>query len=662
MKKKTFAVFMSLLLFPSLVSLGDSFESRTISLMTSNPFSSHMIVNWTETQKILPLDGTSNDCFGYSVVLSGETALIGAYRDDDNGVDSGSVYVFVHSGSSWAQQTKLLASDGEAGDLFGSCVSLSGDTALIGAVGDDDNGVDSGSAYVFIRSGSSWTQQAKLLASDGEAGDMFGWSLSLSEETILIGALNDDDRGVKSGSAYVFTRSGSNWMQQAKLHAEDGTSHDFFGCSVSLCGDTALIGAHGNDEDGAESGSAYVFIRSGDVWMQQAKLLAIDRTTGDYFGWSVSLDGDTALIGADGDDDKGDDSGSAYVFTWSGSSWTQQAKLLASDGDAHDVFGWSVSLSKDTALIGAPYDDGVTDAGSAYVFIRSGTSWAQQAKMRPFDSTEADRFGWRVSLWNNTALFGVRWDEDNGFDSGSAYVFTRVNENEPPIVSIPSPANGSINQSLNLHWSIPIVDREGDLFSWTIACSNGQVQNEVNASNGTKFLDLTGLTYARTYKIWVNVTDPTGSALSTRKWFTFTTKINQPPDSLVITGPPEAKVGHAVGYNFTAIDPESDDVYYFIDWGDSMNSSWLGPYHSGEQITKVHTWSKKANYTLRAKAKDIYGNEMDWVEVVVRIPKGVILMPSFLQAFLESVIERYPFLSSILHIFFTFHNAPSLFV
>jgi hypothetical protein len=617
---------------PAVESLRNSAINQTV---PSLPLSS-MVVNWTEIQKLLPSDGAASDYFGYSVSLDGDTALIGAYYDEDNGEHSGSAYVFTRTGTTWAQQAKLLALDGTAYDLFGSSVSLSGDTALIGAV-DDDNGVDSGSAYVFTRTGTTWTQQTKLLASDGAADDLFGYSVALSGDTALIGAVCDDDG---RGSAYVFARTDTTWTLQQKLLSPDGTINDFFGGSLSLSGDTALISVHGDDDNGAQSGSAYVFTRSGTTWAQQAKLLASDGAAIDYFGYSVSLDGDTALIGADGDDDNGVDSGSAYVFTRTGTTWTQQAKLLASDGAVYDSFGWSVSLSGDTALIGTPFDDdNGNSSGSAYVFTRIGTSWIQPAKLLAADGAAADRFGWRVSLSGNTALFGVRWDEDNGVNSGSAYVFTKESENEPPVFGAPIPVNGSTNNPLSLTWNIPINDPEGDAFSWTIQCSNRQANSGTGAINGTRSLALSGLSYSTTYKVWVNATDSTGSCQYMRKWYTFTIRANQPPNPPTITGPSEGKVGTAYGYNFTAIDPKCDEVFYFIDWGDTTNSGWIGPYASGEQITRSHTWSTKGTYTVKAKAMDIHGNESDWATLTVTMPCSY--NKPMIQ-FLELLFQRFP--------------------
>jgi hypothetical protein len=425
MKNKRIVFFVFMLLIATAIPAVESIKNSAINLTVPNTPLTCMDANWTQMQKLLASDGAAGDQFGVSVSLSGDTALIGVYVDDDNGDSSGSAYVFIRTGTTWTQQAKLLASDGAAMDLFGLSVSLSGDTAFVGAQQDDDNGANSGSAYVFTRTGTTWTQQAKLLASDGAAGDNFGCSVSLSGDTALIGAYNHYNNGTDSGSAYVFTRTGTTWTQQQKLFASNSAAGDWFGFSVSLSGDIALIGAEGDDDNGANSGSAYVFTRTGTTWTQQAKLLASDGATEDRFSFSVSLSGDIALIGAEFDDDNGANSGSAYVFTRTGTTWTQQAKLLASDGEAGDKFGHSVSLSGGTTLIGAEGDDdNGSDSGSAYVFTRTGTTWTQQAKLLASDGAIGDEFGCSVSLSGDTALIGAIFDDDNGSDSGSAYVFT----------------------------------------------------------------------------------------------------------------------------------------------------------------------------------------------------------------------------------------------
>ncbi len=319
-----------------------------------------------EVSKLLASDGTELDTFGTSVSISGDTAVIGANGDRDSGVYSGSAYFFTRSDGVWSEQAKLQPADGSPGDEFGVSVSVSGDTAVIGAYGDDDNGYRSGSAYVFFRSDGLWSQQAKLLPADGAADDRFGWSVSVSGDTAVIGAYKNDDNGSGSGSTYIFTRSGSIWSQQAKLLAADGAVNDRFGWYLSISGDTALIGAPYRD---GWTGAAYVFIRSAGAWSQQAKLLAADGAEYDYFGISASISSNTAVIGAFDDNDNGNRSGSAYVFVRSEGLWTQQAKLLPADGAPRDEFGYSISISGDTAVVGAWNDDDRGPySGSAYVF------------------------------------------------------------------------------------------------------------------------------------------------------------------------------------------------------------------------------------------------------------------------------------------------------
>jgi hypothetical protein len=367
----------------------------------------------TEDAKLLASDGTTADHLGTSVSLSGDTVVVGAPDD------SGSAYVFVRSGTTWTEQAKLLPGDGAAGDWFGYSVAVSGDTAVVGARLEDGNGEASGSAYVFVRSGTTWTEQAKLAASDGAASDTFGDSVCVSGDTAVAGACGDDDNGSGSGSAYVFVRSSGVWTQEQKLTASDGAASDQFGISISVSGDTAAVGAHRDDDNGDASGSAYVFVRSGTTWTQEQKLTASDAAGGDHFGVSVSVSGDTAVVGA-----AGSGSGSAYVFVRSGTTWIEEAKLTASDSAADDQFGCSVSVSGDTAVVGACGDeDNGTGSGSAYVFVRSGTTWTEQGKLRASDGTEYDSLGAAVTVSGNTVVAGAPYGEDNGYESGSAYVF-----------------------------------------------------------------------------------------------------------------------------------------------------------------------------------------------------------------------------------------------
>ena len=390
--------------------------------------------SWTQASKLTADDGVEGDWFGFSVSISGNTIVVGAYRDDDKGISSGSAYVFSNEGGAWTQSAKLIADDGDSSDWFGRSVSISGNTVVIGAWGDDDKGSVSGSAYVFSNAGGTWTQTGKLTADDGERFDRFGFSVSISGNTILVGAYGDDDRGSSSGSAYVFSNAGGSWTQASKLTADDGAGGDTFGISVVISDHTIVVGANRDDVNDTDSGSAYVFSNDGGTWIQTGKLTADEITDGvgytgyDNFGRSVSISGNTIVVGADGNDANGRDSGGAYVFIKPDTDWndkTQDAKLAASDGVASiskSVFGSSVSADGNTVVIGAPGDD--YNTGAAYVFTNNGGTWTQASKLTADDGAGGDRFGYSVSISGNTIVIGAYGDNDKGSDSGSAYVFS----------------------------------------------------------------------------------------------------------------------------------------------------------------------------------------------------------------------------------------------
>ncbi len=361
----------------------------------------------TET-KLTAADAASSDMFGNSVSLSGDTAVVGAYRNDDAGGESGSAYVFIRdAGGAWGQQAKLTASDGAADDYFGWAVSIDGNTAVVGAYVDDDSaGVNQGSAYVFVRdAGDSWSEQAKLLASDAEADDLFGASVSIHGDTVMVGASDDN----KAGAVYAFTRDGGGtWTQEARLTAPSVTPYDWFGRSLSVNGDTAVLGAYGDDDGGSWSGAAYVFIRdAGGAWGQQAKLTASDPAAGNDFGCSVSVHADTAVIGSIGNR-------VVYAFTRdAGGTWTEQARMTVAE---NMDFGRVLSLDGNSMVVGAAGDD------LAYVFRRdAGGTWTEQITLVASDAAEGDRFGQSVSLHGDTALIGAIFDDNN---TGSAYVYT----------------------------------------------------------------------------------------------------------------------------------------------------------------------------------------------------------------------------------------------
>ena len=251
------------------------------------------------------------------MAISGDFAVVGAGEHNNNLSDTGAAYVFQRSGTDWTQQEKLTPDDTAAGDRFGLSVSISGDYIIVGAPFSNPAGLDAGAAYVFVRSGSTWSQQSKLTADDAAANDFFGASVSISGNLALIGAYGDDDNGSSSGAAYIFNRSESSWTHLKKLIPTDGAQNDFFGFSVSISDTSAIVGAFADDDRGSSSGSAYTFKNPEGTWIQDEKLTADDGTVDDFFGISVSTNSSCAIMGTTGCDDLGSGSGSAYLFQFS---------------------------------------------------------------------------------------------------------------------------------------------------------------------------------------------------------------------------------------------------------------------------------------------------------------------------------------------------------
>jgi hypothetical protein len=386
---------------------------------------------FTLQQKLVASDEFAQ-AFGWSVAISGDTVVVGTHGDAV-GPDQGSAYVFVRSGGIWIEQQKLSASDAAAGDLFGYSVAISGEIIVVGAPFDDGAaGLDQGSAYVFVRNGGVWSQQQKLEASDAAAHDQFGYSVAISGETVVVGAPTDDAAGENQGSAYVFVRSGVVWSEQQKLEASDATADDFFADSVAISGDTVVVGAHGDDgAAGFDQGSAYVFVRSGGIWSEQQKLEASDAAALDSFGDSVAISGETIVVGAPFDDGAaGENQGSAYVFVRSGGVWSEQQKLEASDAAYFNIVGLSVAISGETVVVGAVESGSQgTFQGSAYVFVRTDGVWSEQQRLKPSDAEESAVFGHSVAINGETVVVGA---------PGNSGVYVYVADT-PPTITLNAP-------------------------------------------------------------------------------------------------------------------------------------------------------------------------------------------------------------------------------
>ena len=430
----------------------------------------------------------AGDQFGVSIAVSGDIVVVGAPLEDSasTGVNgnqssntksnSGAAYVFVREGTTWTQQAYLKASNTDINDTFGICVDVSdtSDSIIVGAPGEssgsngvngneDDNGQGgSGAAYVFVREGTSWSQQAYLKASNSDANDGFGRSVVIHDNKAIVGASGEDSisKGVNSsqgdntasgaGAAYVFKRVGSTWSQQAYLKASNTEANDNFGASVAMAEDIVVVGAIGEDSeatgvDGNEndntvssSGAAYVFRFIDNVWVQQAYLKASNTGASDAFGFFVSVSGDTVVVGAPQEDSNasginGDeenngatDSGAAYVFIGPDGNWSQEAYVKASNSEAGDFFGYSAAVSGNIMMIGAPLEDSsatgidgsednnlLLDSGAAYLFNRTDGEWNQTAYLKASNTNASDVFGVTVSFSGDTVVVGAYFEDSS---------------------------------------------------------------------------------------------------------------------------------------------------------------------------------------------------------------------------------------------------------
>ncbi|MCG6148431.1 FG-GAP repeat protein [Leptospira levettii] len=485
-----------------------------------------------ETQAYLKASNAdANDGFGYSVDISGDTIVVGAAGEssnqttitngnsasaDNSATSSGAAYVFQRTGSIWAQEAYLKAPNAESTDFFGTAVAIDGNTIIVSAIQEDSNQItitngptasidnsatSSGAVYVFQRAGSTWVQQAYIKPPNAEANDQFGIFLSISGDTIVVGAFNEasnqttitngtsasaNNSAALAGAAYVFQRSGTTWAQQAYLKASNIEANDRFGTSVSISGDTIVVGSGfedsnqtiitngataSSDNTASASGAAYVYRRTGSTWTEEAYLKAPNADANDQFGNAVAIDGDTIVVGAfseasnqttitNGTTASSDNSatlaGAAYVFQRTGSTWSHQAYLKPPNLGADDRFGNAVAIEGNTILVSSIFEDNnqttvtngsmpnddnsLSNSGAVYVFQRSGSTWAFRAYLKAPNADVDDRFGNAISFSGDTAVVGVNLEDSNqntitngptastnnsALTSGAAFVFIR---------------------------------------------------------------------------------------------------------------------------------------------------------------------------------------------------------------------------------------------
>lgn len=470
-------------------------------LVTSAPLATADVDVINQELILLADDGEGGDEFGSAVAHMGSTVVVSALRDTDNGTHSGSAYLM--NADTGAQIAKLLPSDGEQYDYFGfDAVAISGDVAIVGALLDNtEKGVDSGSVYVF--DATNGQQLSQLVPDDGHTGDNFGCSVAMNGTTAIIGARGDDDNGMESGSVYLFDVV--TGVQIAKLHPTDGTAGDKFGWSVDISGTTAIVGAFLDDENGTKSGSAYLFDTT--TGAQIAKLLPSDGMPFDEFGRRVAISGDTAIVGAEKADNGGLNIGSAYLFD--ATTGAELAKLVPADGMDYDIFGRSVAINSTVAVIGAPGDDDQGDhSGSVYVYELASATLL--AKLQTSYSNPGVCMGHSVSISETGSIIAGAWGDLTDVYPGAAFVFNLLSSppGTPycfgdgtgaacPCGNTGSPGEGCAN-STGVGAKLAAVSTnsvsDGEFALWTYGLPAGpglyfQGDNMTNSGNGVPFGD-----------------------------------------------------------------------------------------------------------------------------------------------------------------------------
>jgi len=381
--------------------------------------------------KLLPTQGEDDDRFGFSVAMAGDSALIGApLADTPAGMNAGRAAVFHRRSDGWRHAATLVPEDGGADELFGWSVALDDGLALIGAKGvTGPNTEYPGAAYVFSARDESWQQTATLVPDDAVGGDTVGCSVTLTDDTALIGAADTDTAaGGKAGAAYVFERHGDRWQEAATLTPADAASAQLFGRSVAIEADTAVITAPNDfDRQGVGEGAAYVFERTDGGWVEQQRLAPADEMTWEVFGATLALAEETAVMGSpnDGTDHPNLSAGSVWVYERTGDGWTLETRLVASDRDKDDLFGSGVAVADDTIVVGAMGDEDPNGrfGGSVYLFERTGGEWRQQEKLAPENGGSDEQFGRTVTLSDGTILIGADKAAVDGAATGAAYVY-----------------------------------------------------------------------------------------------------------------------------------------------------------------------------------------------------------------------------------------------
>ena len=464
------------------MTLGLALRSFVLASLLAAPPESKASVPASETE-LTPADFVGFRHFGSAVAIDGDTIVVGVPLDPEAGFNSGSAYVFVRSGSAWTQQARLTASDAHSSSQFGASVAVNGDTVVIGAPFTVTSGVDAGAAYVFVRSGSTWSQQARLAPTDSIGADQFGTALAIEGDTLAVGATGTGLTFAAEGAVYVLTRTGTAWSQRTRLRSDGPGPGNAFGFSLALNNGTLAVGSPDDDDLLlADAGAVYVFTGSGAAWSLQGELTAGDAAPDNKFGWAVALKGDTLVSGAPQNHSGADFAGAAYVFARTFGVWSQQAKLVANDSAAFDCFGFSVAVNNNAAFVGSVLDSSFAQSGgSTYVFTRVGTSWSQDSELSASDIAPFNRFGYALAVNGTNLVVGA----PSGYflEEGAAYVFEFASANTAPVAN---PQTVATSEDTATAITLTGSDAEGDPLTFIVLS---------NPANGTLSGTAPNLTY-----------------------------------------------------------------------------------------------------------------------------------------------------------------------
>ena len=483
-------------------------------ILTPILFLSNLVFCQNYDQKIFPNDPNPGVFFGRFVELNNDNAFISAYQDFENGSSSGALYIYNKSGVSYQQVKKIFPDDGGVEEFFGYSMSSFDDWLITGAHHDSDFGASSGGAYVLLKSeNKNWEFYQKLLPFDASEADEFGKTVDIYQDYIVSCSYLDDDSGTNSGSVYIYKWNGQSWEHNDKIHASDPEDYSQFGLALDLFKNQLIIGSPFKNSCGTNCGAAYIYERINGKWTETAKLVPDDLSEKDEFGITTKINNDYAFVSSIKDDDLGENSGSVYIYKKTNNKWNYLQKLTAFDGEAGDAFGIALEINDSLAIIGSYFDDdNGENSGSVYIYKNIDDDWQFIKKITPDDGDESDAFGSSISLNENNVLIGAYSDDDNGFFSGAAYLFSLekilTNSKDLNLNNIevfPTIFKNSINvltEDKSNYSVIDLIDLRGNLVRSSEQTNTKQVNlNTRDIKSGIYFLRVNDRKTIRTFKL-----------------------------------------------------------------------------------------------------------------------------------------------------------------